>query len=210
MSESRRRALVVGINTYENSKISSLSQCVNDAESIKNMLEMKEYGFDAKIKTDKNATRREIKKGLNWLFDSQTDFALFYFAGHGIVNDLGTHIVTFDGDEIDFGIELSTIDLYLRKRMRGDANAVVILDCCHSGGMPLKRGKRDFTRSIASEDIRSEISQMRNGHAVLAACGPNEGAAELPSLDTMVSSHITSYRHSMGMLRMSRALLPLA
>jgi metacaspase-1 len=78
------KAFLVGIDEYQN--IKGLDGCENDVEDMANTLVI--HGFDPlniMIKTNANATRENILKGLNWLLENPQpdDKLIFYYAGHG-------------------------------------------------------------------------------------------------------------------------------
>lgn len=78
------RALIVGINEYQDSNISDLQTAVNDAEEMARIL-TKYYGFTTELLLDQNATRKAIYQALRDLVISSKadDSVLIYYAGHG-------------------------------------------------------------------------------------------------------------------------------
>ena len=79
-----RKALIVGIDYYKN--VSSLFGCVNDAYSLKPILDRHSDGtinFSSKIEVATNEssaiTRKELKNLTIELFKDDSDVALFYF-----------------------------------------------------------------------------------------------------------------------------------
>jgi len=131
-----RIALVVGINHYEH--ISPLYGCVDDAHSVKAVLERHGDGsvnFDCSIITGTGPTdtaeRGELMEGLQRLFTTKADVALFYFAGHGSITPTGGYLITSDARRGDDGVALNEV-LNLANSSPA-TNKVVILDSCHSG-----------------------------------------------------------------------------
>lgn len=128
-----RRALVVGINDYPGS--ARLFGCVNDATSIGELLSSNDDGspnFEVMLMT-KGHSRSAIKSRLLELFSGDDEIHLFYFSGHGLVNEMGGYIVTPDYEKHDEGISMDDILM-----MAGTSKAkqkVIILDCCHAGAM---------------------------------------------------------------------------
>src|ERR1700690_3863629 len=103
-----RKALVVGIDKYSTSP---LSGCENDAASVANTLEKNGDGspnFDVKLVTSSNTnvTSELILSALEELFQGDAETALFYFAGHGIINEPTNagYIVSQDGKKGSWGI----------------------------------------------------------------------------------------------------------
>src|ERR1017187_3882411 len=83
-----RKALVIGIYYYAN--ISGLFGCVNDAHSVKTVLERHSDGtvnFDVKLLSGTGpsslVTKADLKQQVRDLFSGDSEIALFYFAGHG-------------------------------------------------------------------------------------------------------------------------------
>ncbi|WP_249308273.1 caspase family protein [Lederbergia citrea] len=103
-----RKALVVGINEYP---ISPLHGCINDATAFKYMIESNGDGspnFDVKMVHDVQ-TKSELMGLIVDLFEGDSDTVLFYFSGHGYLNDLGGYIVTPDFKPNDFGVSMDDI-----------------------------------------------------------------------------------------------------
>lgn len=131
-----KKALVVGIDDY--AKISGLHGCVNDAHSVKNVLERNSDGtvnFDVRMFTSSgpadHITRFALRENLKELFAGDSDIALFYFAGHGHIEAAGGYLLTSDSETGDDGVALNDVLTFANKsRAR---NKIVILDSCHSG-----------------------------------------------------------------------------
>jgi len=109
-----RKALVVGINYYENG--SELYGCVNDAHEIKNVLERNSDGtvnFSVKLLTAPGTSdlikQANLRQQIKDLFAGESETALFYFAGHGHIEETGGYIITSDSIESGDGIPLSDV-----------------------------------------------------------------------------------------------------
>ena len=78
------RALIIGINDYEDTKIEDLKTAVNDAEAMAEVLHEK-YGFKVRLMLGSQATRKGIYNALRNLAASAKpdESVLIYFAGHG-------------------------------------------------------------------------------------------------------------------------------
>ena len=131
-----KKALVVGINYYEN--ISGLYGCVDDAHAVKAVLERNSDGtinFDVKILTGTGPTdsvsRVELKKQIRELFADDSTIALFYFAGHGHIESTGGYLCCSDCATGDDGLALGEV-LSLANGSKA-RNKVIVLDSCHSG-----------------------------------------------------------------------------
>lgn len=138
-------ALIVGINYYKHG--GSLYGCVNDAYSVKGMLERNDGGsvnFDCKLLTassDRESIERgELKDAVEQLFTTKAETALFYFAGHGHIEATGGYLLGSDAKRGDEGVSLSEILVFANASPA--TNKIIILDSCHSGiaGTPPDKG----------------------------------------------------------------------
>lgn len=132
-----RKALVVGIDDYENAP---LTGCVADAVKMETALStngdgsanfsVERLSSDAD-EVDKPTLRAKIER----LFSGESDveIALFYFSGHGVVTATGGVIVTQDARRFDEGISMS--DIVRIANASNAQNKVIILDCCYSGNV---------------------------------------------------------------------------
>ena len=133
-----RKALIVGVNFYEN--ISNLPGCVSDAYSVDSVLKDNSDGtrnFDTKLITavDENSkvTRAELKRIIKELFDDDSDIALFYYSGHGYIESTGGYLVTSDCKDGDDGLPMSELLSIVNNSPAKEK--IVIIDTCHSGAM---------------------------------------------------------------------------
>ncbi len=162
-----RRALLVGIDNYEHS---ALTGCVNDANSMRDLLARHEDGepnFDCKLLTapDDYVSKSFLREQMEVLFGNEADVALFYFAGHGTYDNLDGYLVTQDAGKYDEGVRMRDI-LLLANRAISIKEIVVILDCCHSG----------IFGNVAEFD--NSNAQIREGVSILTASRPTQEAAE--------------------------------
>jgi len=167
-----RIALIVGINYYEN--VSSLYGCVDDAHSVKAVLERHGDGtvnFGCKLVTGTGHTdpvnRRDLKDKVVELFKSPAQIAIFYFAGHGHVESTGGYLLGSDAKRGDEGLSLT--DVLSLANGSPAQNKVIVLDSCHSGiaGTPpipgnltaLSEGLTILTASTADQYATEENGQ---------------------------------------------------
>ncbi|MDD4989599.1 MAG: caspase family protein [Candidatus Pacebacteria bacterium] len=134
-----KKALIVGINNYPTSP---LRGCINDASAFSTIMEKNADGspnFSVKLETDV-PTKAKLKSLIVDLFSGDSDIALFYFSGHGFLNEIGGYIVTPDYTKYDEGVAMEEILNIANKSKAKDK--IIILDCCHSGafGSPIMTG----------------------------------------------------------------------
>src|SRR5687768_15850541 len=110
-----RKALIVGIDHYD--KIGALSGCVNDAHSVRSVLERHADGTvnfaTPKIMTGTSSAdrvdRAALKDAVRELFAGDSEIALFYFAGHGYVEDTGGFLCGTECRTGDDGLALAEV-----------------------------------------------------------------------------------------------------
>ena len=127
-----RKALVVGLDNYPKCP---LSGCVNDAVAVANIVSKNEDGspnFEVKTILD-IVPQRTLMKNIYELFDGNSDVELFYFAGHGLVNNGVSYIVTTDYDDYNYGVRLD--DILQAANASKAKHKIIILDSCYSGAM---------------------------------------------------------------------------
>ncbi|MFH1374845.1 MAG: caspase family protein [bacterium] len=176
----RRKALVIGIDKYPESP---LRNCESDAQEVGDILGFPEYNFEVKTLLNANATRREILGHLNELFEDEPEFAVFYFAGHGMTNELTTYLVSVDTDDIDPGIDLDYLRRLVKSRAGLGRSIIILLDCCHSGSANIRSSRNTNLRFASNQDIDSLMHSLGSSTVVIAACQPQELAYEEPSLE---------------------------
>jgi len=131
-----RKALVVGIDYYQS--IPMLHGCVNDAHSVKSVLDRHVDGsvnFGTKLMTgvgeDDIVTREEFRATIEDLFSGECEIALLYFAGHGHIETTGGYLCAGDTKSGNDGIPL--LDIMTFANASNARNKIIILDSCHSG-----------------------------------------------------------------------------
>jgi hypothetical protein len=166
-----RKALIVGIDHYDH--IGSLSGCVNDAHSVKSVLERHADGTvnfpTPKLLTGTSTADRvdkdQLKAAVRDLFADDSDIALFFFAGHGYVEDTGGFLCGTDSRTGDDGLSLAEV-MTLANRSPAK-NKVIILDSCHSG-------------AAANRPDVPAMAEIKEGMTILTASTANQYAMETP------------------------------
>lgn len=166
-----RKALVVGIDHYE--RLTPLSGCVNDAYSVKSVLERHADGTvnfaKPRVLVGAGAAdivqRSELKDAVRELFSDDSEIALLYFAGHGYIEDTGGFLCAGDSKSGDEGLPLDEV-MTLANNSNA-ANKVIILDSCHGG----IAGERPASRGLA---------EIKDGMTILTASTASQYAMETP------------------------------
>jgi hypothetical protein len=165
-----RKALVVGINHYEAEAVSNLYGCVDDAHSVKAILERNGDGtvnFDVELLTGTGPTdlvsRTDLKQAVQGLFSDDPEVAVFYFAGHGHIETTGGYIIPSDSKTGDDGLPL--VDVLTLANQSNARNRIIILDSCHSG----------FAGGAPTAPMTAEIKE---GTTILTASTSDQYATE--------------------------------
>jgi len=172
-----RKALVVGIDYYN--AISNLFGCVNDAYSVKSVLERHGDGslnFGVNLVTstgeDTQISRRHLKSQVQELFKDDSDIALFYFAGHGHIESTGGYLISSDCQDGDDGFPLD--ELLTIANASPAKSKIIILDSCHSGiaGSPSITGSNALLAegiTILTASSATQYAQEKNGSGVFTS-----------------------------------------
>jgi len=159
------RALIVGIDDYPSCR---LQCCVKVAHAVAGLLARNADGspnFDVRLETSP-LNKGKLKEIISSFFEAEDAISLFYFAGHGFLNEYGGYIVTPDYANYDEGISMSDILTIVNDSKAIDK--IVILDCCHSGDMGRK-----------PEISHDTVVHIGKGVTILTASGSHETAAEI-------------------------------
>src|SRR5437868_5432202 len=105
-----KRALLIGIDKYDNDRFPQLQGCVNDVNALLPLLETNSDGstnFHCRTLVSggpKPPDRKAIISAIDDPLHRQGDVALIYFAGHGQGLDHDVSIVSSDGDFVEPGV----------------------------------------------------------------------------------------------------------
>lgn len=186
----RKFALIVGTN-YKGSEISPLALCEKDAEVMKESI-VKTGNFEAanvRVLLGNQVTRENLRSAIvEWLGRNvgEGDQVFFFFAGHGMFmrdpaakNGMRNFVIMFQRPHVSDD-ELSAWFGQLRTK-----KAVIILDCCFSGGIA-KKGAA--TRGAANVPIPAGqdyavLQDLESIHfqnkVVISSADDNETAIEI-------------------------------
>lgn len=165
-----RKALIVGIDYYD--AIQGLSGCVNDAYAIKAVLERNADGtlnFStpqvlAGVSSQQPVSKKDLKDAVRRLFADDSEIALFYFAGHGYVEDTGGFLCASDSETGDDGLALAEVMTFVNRS--NAKNKVIILDSCHSG-------------AAGNSLMASGLAEISNGVTIMTASTADQSAYEI-------------------------------
>lgn len=194
MEAKGKRALLVGVNRYNDRKISNLSFCVNDARALHRILIGPERGgFDRNncylmMDDSKEDRFKPIRSNLMSSIKSLSkiaksdDYLLFFFSGHGMEENGKSYLLPADARINVLGDTAISID-WIKERMKKSKARVkvMILDSCHSGAI---RGKAESGRMTKA--LHDSIFPAPKGFAILTSCQMNEVSYEMPNKKSSV------------------------
>lgn len=169
-----KRALLVGIDEYDDPGVRNLRACVADAIEMRDVLARngdKSVNFDCKLMTGPGqaiVTRGLLRRRCSELFADFRGDILFYFSGHGSPGDVGGFLVTQDAAEDDPGLPMN--ELIDMANASSAETVLVILDCCYSGAAG---------NAAASLGSLEHKAVLREGVTILAASRPTQEAMEI-------------------------------
>ena len=130
------RALIIGINDYNDPKIPDLETAVNDAQAMSNLLRER-YGFQIELLLDRKATRKAIYQALRNLASSAKpdENVLIYYAGHGDLDRISEDgwWIPADakgGDPVTY-LDNFLVQKYIRSMKA--RHVLLVSDSCYSG-----------------------------------------------------------------------------
>jgi len=141
MLTGRRRAIVIGINQYEDKNIPELSGAENDAQEVYQRLTDPNVGnfevLNEHFLIGPRAKFKDIRKAVSDVFwrADPCDLALFYFSGHGFVDSYGNgYIGPYDirkDEPFVCGANMNEIRTVVSRSK--NPCVIMILDSCYSG-----------------------------------------------------------------------------
>lgn len=190
-------AVVTGINSTElvsdnseervRTRLNTLRYAEADARELEVVLN--NAGYDVALLLGPKATREAIIEAIEQKYEiinREEDVFLFYFAGHGAVDHRGrAYLLPFGSDPSRLASTCLPMESLPRMYLAGLLQAVIILDCCHSGHVAGVLGDSDDAIRGQAKLFRQRISanfKRVYGRVLLAACAGNQKAWELPRL----------------------------
>jgi hypothetical protein len=203
----RRVALVIGNSSYLN--VPSLPNPANDAAAIAQMF--KTAGFDI-IESRRDLRNAEVRRVLNNFFDSarDADYAVVYYAGHGIEIDGSNYIVPVDAlleRDRDVYDETISLDRIVQSIEPAKQLRLVILDACRENpfSQSMKRtiATRGISRGLARVDPMTPNTLV--AFAAKAGSTAEDGNGKHSPFTTAILNHLTApgldLRKAFGIIR---------
>ncbi len=208
----------VGVSDYDQSDL-KLQHAAKDAEDFMNTVQNCNLSQYKQIKTanlikDKNATDKNIKKGLSSLVNTveQGDVVLLFFSGHGAKEGAETYFLSCNAESNDLfatAVDFDIIKSALKRLKDRKCRIIIFMDACHSGSMYGVKSTTE-TFSLADPDIigfyssteaqkSNESEQWENGiftkallEGIKGAAVDESGNITLDALELYIRSQVRS------------------
>jgi WD40 repeat protein len=174
--------LAVGINDYPDPM--KLHFAAPDADAITKAF--REFGgrafrrVEVKLLKDKEATRKHVEQGLDWLAGKAThrDVTVVFFSGHGSRDEKGNlYLITADVDPKDVAGTCLPGDALKRRLAEIPGRVIAMLDACHSGAAADRPD-----RPAATDDLIRELVTEEYGVVVMSSSQGWEYSLESPTV----------------------------
>ncbi len=130
------KALVIGINKYQDPNIPDLDTAVSDTQTIAELIK-KKYGFQVQMLLNQQASRKAIYNALRKLADTSKpdDSLLIYYAGHGDLDKVYNDGWWIPSDAIGGDPTTYLDNVQVQKTMRSTKarHVLLISDSCYAG-----------------------------------------------------------------------------
>jgi WD40 repeat protein len=175
--------LAVGVSAYPGPM--RLQYAAIDADAIARAFKERSgklfQKIEVKVLKDKDANRRDILQGLEWLGSVTTpqDVAVLFFSGHGTKDQQGRfYLVPVDADPA--AVEKTCISGDHLKRTLGDmpGKLVAVLDACHSGEV----AEKERRPAPAADDLVRDLVTDDYGVIVMCSSLGREYSLESPAV----------------------------
>jgi uncharacterized caspase-like protein len=203
----KRVALVIGNSSYQN--VPSLPNPANDAAAVTDMF--KAAGFDI-VESRRDLKNADLRRVLNNFFDSarDADYAIIYYAGHGIEIEGSNYIVPVDAlleRDRDVYDETISLDRVVQSIEPARQLRLVILDACRENPFSKSMKRTLATRGIARGLARVDPMTPNTLIAFAAKAGSTaeDGIGKHSPFTNAILNHLTSpgldLRKAFGIIR---------
>ncbi len=181
-------ALLIGVSNYT-AGLQALPSAVRDVEALGQVLVNPEIGgfAESDVEMLQDADEKPIREAIYRLFaeKKRDDLLLFYFSGHGIVDNYNNFYLTGTATREEAPEPTAVPAEYLHNLMgrSRSKHQVLILDCCHSGS--IAKGMRHK----GGEKVQVLPKLGGEGRAILTASDSTEYAFEQEGFELSLYTH---------------------
>lgn len=192
--------LVVGVNQYQDERLTSLNFAVSDCQGLAEALKEATKKFPNKevishySSTVQTSTLEAIRTSLGRIEHEakSQDTVLFYFSGHGMIEPASKQpFLCLTETQIDNlnNTGLGLQELLQQLQLCGASKQLVILDACHSGSIVTlwggARGEAEESQPNPTHELAEVLQQcaaQSRGFCALLSCEEGQQSWEFPDL----------------------------
>ena len=171
-------AIIIAIEDYRYSDISSVSFAKNDALAFQKMF-IEDFGADPAnliVWINEHATKTAMEEELPYHIRqlSKDDKFIFYYAGHGFHHNDSNRLTVWDSHKNNlYGTTVSLQEVLLNPLLHSSCTTnLIFIDSC-STYISDKLASRDLISSMNVKEFE-EFSKPDNYHAIFCSCSPGE------------------------------------
>lgn len=200
----KRRALVIGINNWQDTRFGPLRCAESDARDVKGVLERLQFDHVTEL-LGAEATQHNVLRTLNRLIAGlgEEDLFLLYVASHGITEKGGHYLLCWDAlkDPEFVGERVGQLGIHsLTERMRkvGGFHRLIITDACRAA---LEHGRDGLAASFRGGECYQNLGRCQEselvGHVRLNSCEDGKVARELESHGLFTQAMLELWREKL-------------
>lgn len=169
-----KAALLIGVSNYTGG-FQRLAAAYNDVVAVRRVLcDPQISGFnDSEVRTVTDPDPQQMRMEIERLFANRRkdDLLLFYFSGHGIVNDRGTFHFTCTTTEESYLAATAIPASFVLEQMESSRSKqqIIILDSCFSGAFA-----KNMTVKGEAINLADQLGGGGQGRAVLTSSSATE------------------------------------
>lgn len=182
--------VAIGIGDYEDEKLPDLKFACKDANDFSKAI-AKKRGLpyaEVEVKTlcDEEATREEIFEALEWLsqVSSPSNVCIFYYAGHGYVNEKDRFYFVPYGAHAEKRHECVDAQAFRDEANEIDGKFIVFLDACYSAAL------LGGNRSAVTDHFLEQLRSAKNGMMLYASSDSDTKSKENPEWQNGAYTHV--------------------
>lgn len=178
VKDKRIIAVIIAIESYRYSDISTVKYAVNDANAFKQLL-IEYFGAEEEnitIWINEQATKTSLEEELPYFIRqlSPDDKFIFYYAGHGFHHTDSNRLTVWDSHKNNlFGTTVSINEILLNPLLKSECkSSLVFIDSC-STSISDSLNARDLISSMSTKEFE-EFGNSSKYNALFCSCSPGE------------------------------------
>ena len=189
------KALLIGIDSYQDTNVNKLSSCINDVDEIKKILiDPSRCGYSSEnVIVLHDATKDNIIYNLKEFSKiSGNSTVIIYFSGHGTNKDGKSYLVPSDYQQGKIDTLISGEEFSKSLDNINVLRLVIVLDACKSGGLftnttIIKVNGSDLKNGLSKNYLNSILKT--HGRVIISSSGEKQNSLGGHSRDLSLFTH---------------------